>query len=80
MTGVVHIGKLHCKVLTFHRSVSPHRKPIWLGWDTVYLFRPIRVKTAEPDLYFRLGDATPNGLAMNLPILHDILCISYKDL
>ena len=26
------------------------------------------------------GDATPNGLAMNLPILHDISCISYKDL
>ena len=26
------------------------------------------------------ADATPNGLAMNLPILHDILCISYKDL
>jgi len=25
------------------------------------------------------GDATPNGLAMNLPILHDISCISYKD-
>jgi len=24
-------------------------------------------------------DATPNGLAMNLPILHDISCISYKD-
>jgi len=26
------------------------------------------------------GDATPNGLAMNLLILHDILWISYKDL
>ena len=25
------------------------------------------------------GDATPNGLAMNLPILQDISCISYKD-
>ena len=25
------------------------------------------------------ADATPNGLAMNLPILHDISCISYKD-
>ena len=25
-------------------------------------------------------DVTPNGLAMNLPILHDISCISYKDL
>ena len=51
----IHIGKLHRKVLTFHRSVSPHRKPIWLGWDTVYPFQPIQAKTAEPDLYFRLG-------------------------
>jgi len=27
---------------------------------------------------FKSSDATPNGLAMNLPILHDISCISYK--
>ena len=27
----------------------------------------------------KTADATPNGLAMNLPILHDISCISYKD-
>jgi len=30
--------------------------------------------------YLDTVDATPNGLAMNLPILHDISCISYKDL
>ena len=33
----------------------------------------IRHQTSQP------VDATPNGLAMNLPILHDISCISYKD-
>jgi len=41
---------------------------------------PIESPTTEIFDLSDSADATPNGLAMNLPILHDISCISYKDL
>ena len=46
------------------------------------LFVPAGLPSALPLVFendINGADATPNGLAMNLPILHDISCISYKD-
>ena len=51
--------------------------------DITYAVSTLSQQLENPSIthleFARRVDATPNGLAMNLPILHDISCISYKD-
>ena len=74
-TVVVVMGKRFSKHIC---RIICRRNPINCNSSRCHEFSNVMVTNI--DMLDLAIDATPNGLAMNLPILHDISCISYKDL